>query len=400
MMVSQAQSRGRRSRVEASNLSVLKRVEPPARTDAVHSPAMMAFPDQEEVRRIAALADGAARNALITTSYFELSAALGERLPGEANWCTFATWASRQAGVTIRHQDLVGLLRERLLASEVLGGLLGRVHARIVDAEIDHVEAVIASVSELGPLQRSGDAVARGNQKVYEEIGLEFARFLTGFPDLVSTPDAAMEQFSGGLRGGEPPAGQGLLQAAFANYRSAARAQTAGERAEWVLLANSRIGFHEQIRLQADILAAMDGAVIQPRDLAALLLNRFGERRRGLAGLIRRFPLFETPLRKLARGIAEEVAYLVRVVATEHLARLTLPDEVVRLGDDLLRPFPADLESLRNSELVALLTEIAPAADRRAGSGAEDWANLGQRMRFIAALFRAYQRDETLFAPP
>ena len=46
------------------------------------------------------------RNLQITQCYYELSAAFALRTGPVANWCTFATWASKQAGQTIRKQDL------------------------------------------------------------------------------------------------------------------------------------------------------------------------------------------------------------------------------------------------------------------------------------------------------
>jgi hypothetical protein len=75
------------------------------------------FPSETEVAKIAGLADAALRNRQITEAYWELSAEVARRISGSANWCTFATWASQQAGVTIRHEDLVNVLRERLRQS-------------------------------------------------------------------------------------------------------------------------------------------------------------------------------------------------------------------------------------------------------------------------------------------
>src|SRR5574341_1103433 len=74
------------------------------------------FPSLAEVERIAALGDPVIRNLQITQCYHELSAALTGRTGPEANWCTFATWASKQAGQTIRKEDLRRAL-ESILAS-------------------------------------------------------------------------------------------------------------------------------------------------------------------------------------------------------------------------------------------------------------------------------------------
>src|SRR4030067_665887 len=70
-----------------------------------------------EVERIAASDDPVIRNLQITQCYHELALAMSSRTGLAANWCTFATWASRQAGQTIRKEDL-GRTLEASLGSE------------------------------------------------------------------------------------------------------------------------------------------------------------------------------------------------------------------------------------------------------------------------------------------
>src|SRR4051794_5329317 len=79
-----------------------------------------AAPTVGEVRRIAAIADPAVRNLAITECYSRLAAALAARTGAGANWCTYATWASRQAGRTIRGEDLSGQIERRLRESRPL----------------------------------------------------------------------------------------------------------------------------------------------------------------------------------------------------------------------------------------------------------------------------------------
>ncbi len=67
------------------------------------------YPTTADVDRIAAVSDPVIRNLQITQAYHELAAAVAARVGG-ANWCTFATWASKQAGQTIRKEDLAHLL--------------------------------------------------------------------------------------------------------------------------------------------------------------------------------------------------------------------------------------------------------------------------------------------------
>jgi len=66
------------------------------------SQATTSAPSVAEVARIVALDNRVIRNLEITECYSRLSQAMQTRTGAAANWCTFATWASRQAGSTIR----------------------------------------------------------------------------------------------------------------------------------------------------------------------------------------------------------------------------------------------------------------------------------------------------------
>src|SRR5512147_3027964 len=72
------------------------------------------IPTVEDVRRIDENSDPVIRNLQITQCYHELTAILAGCMGAEANWCTFATWASKQAGQTIRKEDLERLLERSL----------------------------------------------------------------------------------------------------------------------------------------------------------------------------------------------------------------------------------------------------------------------------------------------
>ena len=76
------------------------------------------IPTTAEVDRIATLSDPVVRNLQITQCYHELAMVLAARVGG-ANWCTFATWASRQAGQTIRKEDFARLLENAMGAAPV-----------------------------------------------------------------------------------------------------------------------------------------------------------------------------------------------------------------------------------------------------------------------------------------
>jgi hypothetical protein len=89
------------------------------------------------------------------------------------------------------------------------------------------------------------------------------------------------------------------------------------------------------------------------------------------------------------------------MLITGQLMTLTLPGgESLRLGRDLDHPFPQCLRELTDSALLAFLRNIDPTPDSLSASGALDWADLRDRMHFIADFFRCYQEDTRLFSQP
>jgi hypothetical protein len=366
------------------------------------------LPTVADVERIAAAADPVLRNLQITQCYYELAAALSSLTGEGANWCAVATWASKQAGQSIRQEDLQRALQRRLRRSPeataaaqvmaatgvAIGGEEGRSVAGAVDALWDALNPAAA-------FQRTADAVARGNRKVFEEIGFQFARFLAlfgaGRPDQTQVTD-----FCQGLQPGDPPDGQRFLRQAFSHIYQAMAIGDPAAKAELLLLSNLEIGFHEQTRLQPEIVEAMNAPVVDPRQLRRRLLEELfpdpGSRLRyvlaGLAGRAR-------PLLQARDHLADEATRIGRLVVTERMMTLAMPDgQLLMLGDDLRASFPALLRTIDLPELVALLHVVDPTADTPSGSGARDWGVLSDRMHFIADLFRVYHLDSRLFAPP
>ncbi|HEY4085360.1 MAG TPA: hypothetical protein VGM43_05450 [Bryobacteraceae bacterium] len=360
------------------------------------------FPDENEVARVAALTDAADRNTHITDSYSKLSAELGRRIQGHANWCTYATWASRQAGMTIRHKDLVNVLRDRIQCALQLSGMAKGVFEHLEEGGLNVLQIVVDAIDELGPLKRSSEVVGEGNQKVFGDIGLIISRWLTMFPDIASISDADLQRFGERLQPGPPPQGQDMLRQAFTNYRAAARTSDAGERIQLMLLANVQIAFHEQIRLQPEMQAALDGSLLEPGDIADFIEakltgheGRIGTLLRGLWGEV------QSPARRLSEILARHIQEQVRILITENLMSLWLPpDQELRLGRDLTRPFPEALRTLTDPALLALLQQFEATPDSEAQSGVKDWANFKDRMGYIACMFRAYIDDRNLYGSP
>ncbi len=368
----------------------------------------MVVPTVIEVEAICATPDPVVRNLRITQVYSELSSALAARTGAGANWCTFATWASKQAGQTIRQEDLARRIEDDLGGSEAVGLTVMRIQhflRAIGHAADGHriARALREAASPARKLARTSDAVARGNLKVFEEVGREFARFLAmlGAPG-ASAPEA-IERFCEGLRPGDPPEGQAGLRAAFAGYHRALTTTGAKPRAEGLFLANLRIGLHEQTRLQPEIREALEAPAVDPRELRERLLEQLLldapwltwarirlERWRG------RLDLLDEACRRLAEALREAV----REAVTEKLTTLALPGETLRLGRDVPGAFSEDLRALADPDLVALLATIDPAPDTPVGSGAGDWSSLAERMHFIADLFRTRHGILTLLDPP
>ena len=366
-------------------------------------------PTLADVDRIATLSDPIIRNLQITQCYHELASAFAARAGPGANWCTFATWASKQAGQTIRKEDLTRTM-DSVFAAEVdttqaaadVNAEAQRLGARGTPAEIQ--ESVWDVLNPFDAVDRASAAVARGNKKVFEEIGFEFARFCASCLRDTAFDADRLAQFCAGLRPGDPPDGQTYLRQAFTHYYHALFEPEAVTRAQLHFLANLEIGFHEQTRLQPEIVEALDAAFIDPVEFRKRLLKAIFP----LGGWWARVRLFfmrlwggptafDTAINRLAMAARQQAHRLI----TAAMMTIGLPHEVrLRLGEDLSRPFPASLQHITQPELRALLERIDPTPDSTLDSGAVDWGDLPDRIHFIADLFRCYHEAPDLFEPP
>jgi hypothetical protein len=302
--------------------------------------------DLAEVRQIAGLRDPVIRNLRITECYARLAAAVGS---GGANWCTFATWASKQAGSTIRGEDFDAALRRELgRDASVLHpfrsfwrALLRR---GLFNRDTRFGRLVWRLHTPFDAFELASDAVARGNRKVFEEIGAEFARYLAlDFDEFLADVESPeLRQAFTHLHAGDP---------------------------ESVVLANLEIGLHEQERLQPEIREALDAATTPDRRLLVRILG---------------WPL----QRQLTR--------LSREVITHSFMVLTFPGAVLSLG----RHLDIALTAPTNPDLAALIARFEPVPPAADDCGARDWSDLHQRMHYISHLFRAYSDNAELAGPP
>lgn len=368
-----------------------------------------AVPTMAEVDRIAVLPDPIMRNLWITQCYHELAVALTVRTGVQANWCTFATWASKQAGQTIRQEDFARLLENAQRAAPVRAQTAPAVTAaaqalgaRQSAAEVQ--ETVWDVINPLAAVKRASDAVGRGNQKVFAEIGREFARFCATCLDDLAFDAEKIARFCAGLRPGDPPEGQQYLRQAFTRYYQAFFESAAATRAQLLLLANVEIGFHEQTRLQPEIAEAMDAAVIDHKEFRVSLIKALFPQNSGWMRLrLFLLKLFNRPrpLDAALNGLLAEARRIAHLIITEYMMTIGLPHDVtLHLGQDLLAEFPPTLRQLTLPDLQALLTQIDSTPNSPRGSGAVDWSELLDRLHYITDLFRCYHESIDLFDPP
>ena len=358
-------------------------------------------PTADDVERIAGIANPIVRNLGITHCYAQLSAAVAERTGECSNWCTFATWASRQAGATIRGEDMLDTLRRRLrLTSErqhPIRSIWRSLLRRGVFQPTSRLGRLVRAIhTPFDALEATSDAVARGNLKVFAEIARAFADWLHICPPDATIHSTAFTSFLNTLRPGDPPDGQIHLQQAFTAYQRQRIESDPQRRAELVALGNLLIGLHEQTRLQPEIRDSLDTPLSTARDLRERLVLLFpgGAVWRAFVGVVIAPVL--TPIASPIRRYAERLS---REVITECLMVLSLPDgTALRLGRTFSLPADTLLSSPGHPELASLCQRFAVTTTR--DGSVEDWSDFDQRMRYIAQLFRALHRRADLFSPP
>ena len=344
----------------------------------------------EQVRTVIANPDPVRRNLQITQSYHELTTGLEPFFgPADRDWIAFATWASKQAGRFIRNEEVPGPLRRFLGLDETSwwrrwltpSGWLRR------RGFLAYLRCTVEEVSH---------QIGEGNRLVYAKLAPIFAELLALVRQGSPEPQA-IDRFLAEI-GSDATTGDSLVDA-FRSYFAALSEDDPKLRAERIFLGNVLVGWHEQIRLQS----AIDGALRAPIQRAFDDPDRL---------LISSLPI-PRALRRLIAGIFRRIASpFIRSfedewleIATECMMTLATPDGVLHLGDDVPpladgEMFPAALRQVTLPELDAALKEFDPHPDTTRGSGADDWTDLGDRMRFIVDFFRSRQQEPNLLQPP
>ncbi len=311
--------------------------------------------------------DPALCNLRVTLTHYELSLAL-HSVTGPAsgaNFHTWAVWGSKQAGHTIRRDDLPNLPVAAAGLGAALGvgagggltrGGVGRRIAGSVAGGVIGAAAVNRGAEAL--LGLAARQILGGNVTVLAEIGRQSARFVCAFARPEDRTEQQLEAFLEGLRPGPAPdGGQELLRGAYRHYFGASREADPDRRDELMLCANLLAILQEHERLEPYIDASMPH-----------------------------------PFRRQV---------------TERILGFSVGAQAMRVDQDVQAtgpsPFPETLRTIESPDLRALLDgprgwDRTP--DSLAGSAALDWTKLSDRMNFIVDLFRTRQADPTVFTPP
>jgi hypothetical protein len=315
----------------------------------------------------------------------------------------YATWASRQAGRTIRGEDLLLELTRKLGEGRWLLHPLGTLWRRLLRRGLFQPRTRLGRLTAelhtpFDALERASDSVARGNLKVFEEIGAEFARYLGECSPEVSVESPQFQRFLEDLKPGDPPDGQRYLRQAFCHYQRAGLEHDAKARAELAVLANLETGLHEQVRLQPEIRKALDASYVTHEDLGRRALEAVLPSAARWPSVVRR-PA-NVVARVFAAGTQRAASRLAREVITESLMVLSLPGRVLALGSHLADPYPEVLRNPTDNELCELLMRLEPVPLAADDCGARDWSDLGQRMHYIVHLFCAFHLRSELLCEP
>lgn len=378
----------------AARVAPAETSELPSLLDQVH--AVVALDDQPVLR-----------NLLITQCYYELSAELVKLLGGgNAHWCSFATWASKTAGRFIRNEEVPSVLRWLILSDEAeREALLPRILRRRGQGEPEWGSASrVSAIDLIAPWWGQGlglmdlperilcelsSDIAVGNLKVFEELGPLFARMIQLYRGCPRPGKAQLAALLEGLQSGpSPEGGQGLLRSAVEHYHEAMLTDEQDKKAELILLANARVGLHEQVRLQPYIARSLNAPI-------RCMIESVGPRGRRLP----------EALQSMVLDKIEKLQAIWRLLATKEMMTMRLPDELLELGHDLPAPpgLPlhcAELATIEDRELHELLREYDAHDQTTAGCGAEDWASLSERMSYILELFRSRQCCPRLLERP
>ena len=143
----------------------------------------MIIPTIDEIDRIG---DPILRSLQITQCYYELSQSVAGLTGFSANWCTFATWASKQAGQTIRQEDLLRAFEERFYLSAEISAALEDIASNLksigakLQAQVPR-EAILQTLNPAAAFARAAMPSPAATRKSSRKSAVSSPAFLTSF---------------------------------------------------------------------------------------------------------------------------------------------------------------------------------------------------------------------------
>jgi cytochrome c556 len=317
-----------------------------------------------------------------------------------ANWSTFATWASKQAGVSIRGEDVPKALTDAIRGTAGFQDKVDQVNGWLKKLGMPQIPDLPGRLAQkmAGAMDQVQGAIADGNQRVFKEIAPEFTKFIDTFKGDTKYDQAKVDRY---LQHFQP--GQEKLRDAFANYAKAQFETDPKKKAELMLLGNNQIGMHEQTRLQPDIMKALNAPIDQVLKPALKKIIRDTMSNAGPFGSgkwaydkLDKAGLIDKAISPVLNGAASAW----RQVATDQLMTLATPGGTLKLGSDVPKGFPKNLQTIDNPDLQKVLGQVDRTPNTTKGSAGNDWASFNDRMNYIVDLFRAYGQDPSLFNAP
>jgi len=317
---------------------------------------------QQEIRQALQEPNSVLANLKITRCHYLLAQAL-QRTLGEgagANFHSWAVWGSRKAGVTIRQEDLDQARRDGSVVGGLVGALVGVGCGWLLGWALAWLPAAALLGAACGlatgqliirqSRQRSASLILAGNRTVLEDIGLQTARFVEWLAQPESAP---LADFLAVLPAG--PAGSDLLRQAFAQYFEAHKAPDAATKQRAAYLGNCFAVWHEHVRLEPYIQGAMP-----------MIIRRCVTQR-----------LLQFDIGPLRLAVAQDVPVPAVLAATTA---------------------SQDVPALRMLRTVS--GGVIDGAASFAGTAARDWTRLGERMRYVFALFHAFHAEPQVRSAP
>ncbi len=303
------------------------------------------------------------------------------------NWFAFGTYASKTAGRAIRHESLPRMLKSALIRSA--GYENTYLYLDQVLASTNRPTHTDNMVSRM--LEQVSLLLSHGNMLIFGELAWPFVHMVYGFgrelqPNQAQFTQLLDEHFT---PGSFDTGGQDWLREAMNAFYQARFAADNKARAELILLGNILLALHEQSRLQPVI----EKALAVPFDVFVEgLIPGTDKEARGLR-------------KKLMNGTVGISREIVERSVTRMWMSYTLPHRKMKVGENVVAPtglinFPHELIDIEDVRCRELLNRFDVGMETLSGSAARNWGNLEDRMQFIIAFFRSYQREKRLFLPP